>query len=336
MTSAATERALVGDSDAFRELAGPHLPELHRHCYRMLGSLDDADDVMQEVLLAAWQGLEGFADRSSLRTWLYRIATNRCLNAIRAGARCARPAPVPPFDPPEPSRRDAVTWLQPYPDSHIDELHQAADRAPGPAERYQTQEAIQLAFVAAVQRLPPRQTAVLLLRDVLAFTPGEVAGMLETTPAAVKRALQRARASMAQHLATGVTDAAHRGSPAELDLARRFADAFTRDDVEAVVDLLSDDAWLAMPPAPHQYHGPEAIAAFLDASRRWRAGRPFRLIPTRANNQPAFGCYLAEPDGSAAPVGMIVLTTSRHQITHISRFLDPALPGRFGLPTAVK
>lgn len=330
MNSAVIERARAGDHDAFRELTAPHLAELHRHCYRMLGSLTDADDVMQEVVLAAWQGLETFAGRSSVRTWLYRIATNRCLNAIRAGKRRALPEPVPPFAPPEPSRRDLVTWLQPYPDSGI---YQAADPAPGPAARYQAREAIELAFISALQRLPPRQTAALLLCDVLAFSTTEAAGMLETTSTAVKGVLQRARASVDQLRAEGTAGGSSCGSPAEQGLARRFADAYNRDDIEAVVDLLTDDAWLTMPPAPHQYHGRAAIAAFLKASRRSRAGRRFQLSPTRANAQPAFGCYLADVHGSpASAVGMIVLTTSSDRIACVTRFLDPRLPVRFHLP----
>lgn len=334
MTSAVIERARAGDHDAFGELTAPHLPELHRHCYRMLGSLTDADDVMQEVLLAAWQGLETFAGRSSVRTWLYRIATNRCLNAIRARERRALREPIPPFTPPEPSRRDAVTWLQPYPDSEID---QAVDPAPGPAARYQAREAIELAFIAAVQRLPPRQSAALLLCDVLAFSTAEAAGILETTSTAVKGVLQRARASLDHQRAAGTAGVPSCGSPAERGLARRFADAYTGDDIEAVVDLLTDDAWLAMPPAPHQYYGHEAIAAFLEASRRWRAGRRFQLSPTQANTHPAFGCYLANVDGSpASAIGMIVLTTSRDRITRITRFLDPRLPVRFGLPSTLE
>jgi len=301
----------------------------------MLGSLTDADDVMQEVLLAAWQGMETFAGRSSVRTWLYRIATNRCLNAIRAGQRRALPEPIPPFTPPEPSRRDAVTWLQPYPDSEIDQA--AVDPAPGPAARFQAREAIELAFIAALQRLPPRQTAALLLCDVLAFSTAEAAGMLETTSTAVKGVLQRARASLDHQRAAAPAEASSCGSPAERDLASRFADAFDRDDIKAVVDLLTDDAWLAMPPAPHQYQGHEAIAAFLEASRRWRAGRHFELAPTRANTRPAFGCYLAAVDGSpASAIGMIVLTTSGDRITRITRFLDPRLPVRFGLPSALE
>jgi RNA polymerase sigma-70 factor (ECF subfamily) len=301
--------------DSFRELTAPYLGELHLHCYRMLGSLTDADDVLQEVLVAAWRGLDGFEGRASLRTWLHRIATNRCLNELRSRSR--RPAePVPPFDPPEPTRRGDVAWLQPYPDADLE-----------PAARYQARETVELAFVAALQRLPPRQVAVLLLCDVLGFAAGEVAPMLDATPAAVKGLLRRARAGVDRP--AGNDDRA--GDEPEEELARRFADAYARDDVDAVVALLTDDAWLAMPPAPHEYQGRAAIAAFLDASRRGRAGRRFVLEPTSANGHPAFGVDLPDADSAPSPVGIVSLATSAGRIVRITRFLDARLPARFGL-----
>jgi len=226
---------------------------------------------------------------------------------------------VPPFDPPEPTRRGDVPWLQPYPDADLE-----------PAARYQARETIELAFVAAVQRLPPRQLAVLLLCDVLGFAAGEVAPMLDATPAAVKGLLQRARAAVDRAAdADAARDAA--STEPEEALARRFADAYVRDDVDAVVALLTDDAWLAMPPAPHEYQGRRAIAAFLEASRRGRAERRFVLVPTTANGHPAFGAYLAAGDGEPAPVGIVALAQSREGITRITRFLDTRLPARFGL-----
>lgn len=275
------DRARAGDEQAFRDLVAPHLRELHVHCYRMLGSLVDAEDLVQETLAAAWGALESFAGRSSLRTWLYRIATNRCLNAIRDARRRAPPEPVPPFEPPAPSRRGEVTWLQPYPDVW---LEQAPDQAPGPEASYQSRETVELAFIAALQRLPPRQTAALLLCDVLDFSTAEAAAMLDTSPTAVKGLIQRARASLAQQRGPADhSDLPTPGSPREQDLARRFASAFVADDLDAIVALLTDDAWLAMPPAPHEYHGPEAITAFLSASAGWRGQRQVRLVPTRAN-----------------------------------------------------
>jgi RNA polymerase sigma-70 factor (ECF subfamily) len=304
--------------DSFRELIAPYLAELHLHCYRMLGSLTDADDVLQEVLVAAWRGLGGFEGRASIRTWLYRIATNRCLNELRSRSR--RPAePVPPFDPPEPTRRGDVPWLQPYPDADLE-----------PAVRYQSRETVELAFVEALQRLPRRQVAVLLLCDVLGFPPAEVARMLDATPTAVKGLLQRARARVDRP--GGHPDQA-RDEPEE-ELARRFADAYVQDDVESVVALLTDDAWLAMPPAPHEYQGPGAIGAFLEASRRGRAGRRFVLVPTSANGHRAFGVYLPDADGAPSPVGIVALATGAGRIIRITRFLDARLPARFGLGPA--
>ncbi|TFV87038.1 RNA polymerase subunit sigma-70 [Blastococcus sp. CT_GayMR16] len=333
MDAATLARARAGADEAFRQLTAPHLAELHRHCYRMLGSLTDADDALQEVLVAAWQGLNGFEGRSSLRTWLYRIATNRCLNQIRSRQRRGRPMPVPPFEPPEPTRLGTVTWLQPYPDSELEGL---VDRGPGPAARYGAREAVELAFMTALQTLPPRQIAALLLCDVLSFSTAESAAMLDTTNTALKGLLQRARASLDQRLATNTSDKLDRGSVEDQHLARRFADAFTQDDVGAVIALLTDDAWLVMPPAPHEYRGHEAIAAFLRASQGWRTGLPLLMVPTRANTQPAFGCYLADGAGSAmTSLGMVVLTTSGDRIRGITRFLDEELPARFGLAAAL-
>ena len=327
MDAATLERARAGDEDAFRRLTAPHRAELHVHCYRMLGSLTDADDVLQEVLLAAWRGLGGFAGRSSLRTWLYRIATNRCLNEMRAARRRRRPEPVPPFDPPEPTRRGEVVWVQPYPDS---ELPDVTDPAPGPAARYGSREAVELAFIVAVQRLPPRQIAVLLLCDVLAFSLPEVAAMLGTTATAVKGVLQRARGSFDVRLAEDRTPRARPARREEAALARRFADAFSRDDVDGVVALLTDDAWLAMPPAPHEYQGREAIAAFLHASQSWRSGRRLELVATRANTQPAFACYVSDVDRTCrSTIGMVVLTVSGDRIVRVTRFLDDRLAARF-------
>jgi RNA polymerase sigma-70 factor (ECF subfamily) len=328
MSPSVLQLAQAGDKEAFAELTAAYRRELHLHCYRLLGSVTDADDLLQETMLAAWRGLGSFAGRSSLRAWLYRIATNRCLNSIRDTKRRAPPAPVPPFEPPEPSRRREVTWLQPYPDAW---LSQAPDPAPGPSARYQAREAVRLAFIAALQRLPPRQTAVVVLCDVLDFSLAEAAIMLEATPTAVKGLLQRARASLERQHLSGAGAAPEPGSPAEADLAQRFADAFTADDVDALVALLTDDAWLAMPPAPNEYHGAEAIAGFLRASAAGRAGRRLGLLSTRANAQPAFACYLGQPDDPAAqPSGLVVLTPVGDRIAAITRFLDPELPSIFG------
>jgi RNA polymerase sigma-70 factor (TIGR02960 family) len=334
MSEPVLARARAGDQQAFRELTDPHRRELQLHCYRMLGSVQDAEDALQETLLAAWRGLARFEGRASLRAWLYRIATNRCLNALRDSGRRPPPAPVAPFEPPEPTRRGEPTWLQPYPDLLLEGI---AEASPGPAARYQAKEAIELAFVAGLQRLPPRQRAALVLRDVLGFPTAEAAAMLGSSEAAVKAALQRARAALDRRRPT----AHHPGPPLpgsarERALARRFADAFEADDIDGLVGLLTDDAWLTMPPAPHQYQGAAAIASFLRTSATWRGGRRFRLVPTRANTQPAFGCYL---DDARAPVaraaGLIVLTLDGERISAVTRFLDNDVLHRFGLPQAL-
>jgi RNA polymerase sigma-70 factor (TIGR02960 family) len=324
------QRARDGDERAFRELTDPYRRELQVHCYRMLGSLTDAEDLLQETLLAAWRGLADFQERASVRTWLYRIATNRCLNARRGAGRRIPTEPVPPFQPPEPTRRDEVTWLQPYPD---DLLVGIADAAPGPEARYQTTEAVELAFVAGLQRMPPRQAAAVVLRDVLGFATDEVAGMLGTSHTAVKGALQRGRAALDRARAGRAPRPA---SATEHDLARRFADAFVAADVTRLVALLTDDAWLSMPPAPHQYHGVDAIAAFLRASFAYRGDRRVRLLPTRANTQPAFGSFLMEAaDPVASPAGLFVLTMAGDRIEAITRFHVDALYPRFGLPDSL-
>ncbi|HEX6352888.1 RNA polymerase subunit sigma-70 [Actinophytocola sp.] len=318
------DRAVTGDEHAFAELVEPYRRELRVHCYRMLGSLTDAEDVLQETLLAAWRGLAGFERRASVRAWLYRIATNRCLNAMRDAKRRTPPEPVPPFQPPEPSRRSEITWLQPYPDALLAGI---ADAAPEPAARYQTMEAVELAFVSALQRMPPRQAATLVLRDVLGFTADEVAEMLATTPTAVKGALQRARAALQADTRTP------RPEPEkERDLGRRFAEAFTSADIDGVIALLTDDAWLSMPPAPHEYHGTAAIAAFLRVSFTHRSDLRVRLVPTKANGQPAYGVYLGEP---GSPAGLFVLTMAGDRIHHIARFHTDALFPRFGLPVTL-
>jgi RNA polymerase sigma-70 factor (TIGR02960 family) len=326
VTDATIARARAGDEHAFRDLIAPHRRELHVHCYRMLGSVQDAEDVLQETLLAAWRGLGDFAERSSVRTWLYRIATNRCLNARRDGARRPR-VPVPPFTPPEPTRRGEVTWLQPYPDTLLDEL---PDTAADPAARYDARESIALAFVVALQELTPEQRASVVLCDVLGFSHAEVAGLLRTTEGSVKGALQRARARLDRCTVARFADVA---SPSEGDVARRFADALASDDVDGLVALLSEGAWLTMPPAPHEYQGAEAIAAFLRAGIAVRVGRHFRLIEARANRQPAYACYLPDPDtGVARPAGLVVLAVDQGRIPTVTRFLDAAVFDAFGLP----
>ncbi len=328
MTNQLLARARDGDAEAFRQLVEPHRRELEVHCYRVLGSLADAEDLLQETLLAAWQGLPGFEERASLRTWLYRIATSRCLNWLRAAKR--RPqveAPGLPVEPPEPTRLGEVTWLEPYPDALLDE---AGGAQAGPEARYETREAISLAFVTALQLLPPRQRAILVLRDVLGFRAGEVAEVLETTEDAVTSALKRARATLARDLPAGAPPPPP-NSPVERRLLAQLVDAFERGDVEGIVSLLSEDAWVRMPPVPLEYQGRELARRFF-ASVAFREGRRFRLVSTRANGQPAFGVYLVDrASGIARAFGLFVITVSEGKVSAITRF-DNAVISRFGLP----
>jgi RNA polymerase sigma-70 factor (ECF subfamily) len=328
---ATLDRARAGDDLAFGELTDPYLTELRLHCYRILGSVQDAEDMLQETLLAAWRGLREFEGRASLRTWLYRIATNRCLNAVRASGRRPRPEPLePPFAVSEPTRRAEPVWLEPYPDTLLAGL---PDPSTGPEVRYEIKETIALAFVAAMQHLPPRQRAVLVLRDVLGYRAAEVADMLETSEPSVNSALQRARATMTAQLPSRDRERAPLPHSAkERDLAERFAAAYAEDDIDGVVALLTDDAWFTMPPATLEYQGRGAIAGFLTASARYR-GEGTRLIPTRANGQPAFGCYVPDRNASVFHAhGILVLTMAGDQISAITRFVDNGALPRFGLP----
>jgi RNA polymerase sigma-70 factor (ECF subfamily) len=329
MSERLLSRARDGDELAFRELTDPFRRELELHCYRILGSLQDAEDMLQETLLAAWRGLDEFQGRASLRTWLYRIATNRCLNLLRSNAR--RPAKeVPPMpEPTPPTRLSEPLWLQPYPDTRLEGL---PDTAPGPAARYETKEAIALAFVAGLQRLPPLQRSALVLRDVLGFSTSESATILDATEASVKGALQRARAALAQR-PIDPSRAPLPDSAQERELVGRFAEAFERGDTAAVVALLTDDAWVTMPPYPFEYQGKEDITRFLEDRARVR-GALLRLVPTRANGQPAFACYLDDPYAPVArPFSFLVLTLDGEQISAITAFtVDTSIFARFGLP----
>ena len=333
MTEDALARARAGDERAFRELTDPYRRELQLHCYRIVGSVEDAEDLVQETLLAAWRGLERFEGRASVRNWLYRIATNRSLNMLRDRSR--RPREVPPMvEPPEPTRRTEPVWLEPYPDTLLEGL---ADSAENPEARYETKESIALAFVAALQHLPPQQRAVLVLRDALGFRAAEAAEMLETSEAAVKGALQRARAAVDERLGPRDPESAPAPhSAAEGELALRFAGAVESGDVDAVVSLLTDDAWLTMPPQPFEYQGHAAIAEFLRQRADLR-GHPLRLVPTRANGQPAFGCYLPSPQTAIArPYGFMVLTLAGERISAITWFADSSVFPQFGLPRSLR
>ena len=338
-TDTALARAREGDESAFRELTAPYERELLLHCYRILGSLQDAEDVLQETMLAAWRGLAGFEERASVRAWLYRIATNRCLNALRDSGRRPRVARALLFDPPEPTRYAEPLWLDPYPDALLEGL---PDVAPGPDARYETKEAVALAFVTGLQGLAPRQRAVLVLRDVLGFRAAEVADMLATSEVSVNSALQRARDALERRLPA---DRDHAGArerallphdPRERELVTGFADAFTSGDVDRVVALLTDDAWVSMPPEPFEYQGAEAITRFLRARIADRSRGPVRLLETRANGQPAFGHYVARAgDSVARDGGILVLTLTGDGISGLTRFGGEGLVARFGLPATV-
>ena len=330
VTTDLTARARAGDADAFRELIEPHRRELEVHCYRILGSVQDAEDALQETLLAAWRGIGGFEERASIRTWLYQVATSRCLNALRAASR--RPQmnwPPSGLDLPEPSRLGEVSWLEPYPDVLLEGL---ADGAPGPEARYEATEAISLAFVTALQLLPPRQRAVLILRDVLGFRASEAAGILDTTEESVTSALKRARATLGRELpAAGRTRPRRRTPPPNVSSSPRLTRAFDAGDVAGVVALLTDDVQLRMPPVPLEYQGRELAARFLTVVA-FRQGRTYRLVATRANGQPAFGAYVRDPlTGVARAAGLLVLTLAGDRISALTRFDNSVLP-RFGLP----
>jgi RNA polymerase sigma-70 factor (TIGR02960 family) len=326
MTTDLVTRARAGDSGAFRELTEPHRRELQVHCYRMLGSLQDAEDALQETLLAAWQGLDGFEGRASIRTWLYRIATNRCLNARRsAGRRSAKEWDMPAVEPPEPTRFGEIPWLEPYPDSLLDGTIDV-----GPEARYAQTEAISLAFVTALQVLPPRQLAVLILRDVLGFHAREVADMLDTTVESVNSALKRARASLQR--VEPRQPAPPPDSTAEKALVAEFVRAYESGDVDALVALLTTDIFVSMPPIPLEYRGIDVVSRLFASI--FGSGRRVDLVPTRANGQPAFGAYLRAGTGVRHGSGLFVLTLTGDRICAFTRFDSSVLPW-FGLPQSL-
>jgi RNA polymerase sigma-70 factor (TIGR02960 family) len=321
MTEATLGRAQAGDGEAFRELIDPYRRELLAHCYRILGSVQDAEDVLQEALLAAWRSIGRFDGRSP-RAWLYRIATNRSLNYLRGESH--RPQPAGPHDQgPGLVRSGEPWWLEPYPDD-------LGDLTPGPEARYDARESIALSFVAGLQHLPPQQRAVLVLRDVIGFSAAEAADILGTTQAAVNSALIRARAGLGAGANPDPYDVPLPKSPAEAVIIERFVSAFERFDLDELVGILTDDARLTMPPEPVQHRGAEPIAGFL---RETHLGQDLKFLPTRANNQPALVLYLPDP---SAPIwracGLIVLTLRGNQIQALTRFTDLGLLARFGFP----
>ncbi len=326
------EAAIAGDQAAFAELVGPHRRPVHAHCYRMLGSLQDAEDAVQETLLRAWRSLSSFQGRSSLRSWLYSIATNVSLRAIER--RPSRVLPVdygPPADPHKPIQAPLLesVWMDPYPDEQLG----LDDGLAGPEARYEHRETVELAFVAALQLLPPRQRAVLILRDVLGFSGAEVAEALETTPASVYSALQRAHATLDERRPDRSQQATLRslGDEQLKEIVARYVEAWARNDVDTIVGMLTDTATLAMPPIPSWYHGRDAIervlrSAVFDGARRWR------MLPTAANGQLAVGAYELDSSGVYAPHGVTVLTLEAERIDEIIHFRTPSMVESFGLP----
>jgi RNA polymerase sigma-70 factor (TIGR02960 family) len=332
VTEQTLDRARAGDEDAFRELTDPYRRELQVHIYRIVGSPQDAEDLLQETLLSAWRGLDQFEGRASVRAWLYRIATNRSLDALRASSR--RPEDLQRMtEMPEPTRYGEAVWLQPYPDVLLEDV---PDQAPGPDARYELKEAVALAFIVGLQHLPPQQRAVLVLRDVLGYRAEEVAEMIGSTQSSVNSLLRRARAAFETRLpATGRERAPQPDSKRERDIVGRFADAIQTGDSDAVVALLTDDAWLTMPPEPYEYQGRDTIRAFL-RDRTLRRGTPL-LVPTRANAQPAFGVYFPSPQTEIArPYAMLVLTLEADLISAITWFGDSSVFPLFGLPRILR
>jgi RNA polymerase sigma-70 factor (TIGR02960 family) len=326
MTETLLARAQAGDGDAFKELTVAYRRELQVHCYRILGSAQDAEDVLQEVLLSAWRSIGTF-DGGSFRPWLYRIATNRCLNHLRDESRRPRTISGLPFPTAaEPAPAEDPPWLEPYPDRWVDEV------LPGPEARYEARESIALSFVSALQRLPAQQRAALVLRDVLGFPASEAADILGTTPASVNSALSRARGSFrppgGRDLAPLPRSAEERG------LVDRFVEAFERADIDEVVSLLTEDARFAMPPEPIEFRGRTAIGEFLESVFFW--GQGLKLVATRANGQPAFGYYVLDPATAAFGVnGLLVLALREDRVRSITRFGGPGVLARFDLPAVL-
>jgi RNA polymerase sigma-70 factor (ECF subfamily) len=337
------EAARGGDDDAYRRLVEPYREELHAHCYRMLGSVHDAEDALQDTLLRAWRGLPGFEGRSALRSWLYRIATNACLDRISQRSKRALPVDYGPPADPDTGLGDPLVesmWVDPYPD----ERHHVQDGYASPEARYERRESVELAFIVALQKLPARQRAALILRDVLGFSAREVAETLDATVASANGALRRARKAVAQTLPARSQQANLRalGDDGLREVVERYIDAWERGDVHSILAMLAEDATFTMPPLPTWYRGHDSIADFLT---RFALRDRWRLLPTHANGQLAFGNYAWEPDKqSFTPLTLDVLTLEGTTATDITSFVAPQTAraererfaaevfDRFGLP----
>jgi RNA polymerase sigma-70 factor, ECF subfamily len=327
------EAARTGDEDAFARLVEPHRGLLHAHCYRMLGSVDDAEDAVQDALLRAWRALARFEGRSALRTWLYTIATNVCLKAIERRPRLVLPVDYgPPTDPHEGTAPPLVesVWIEPYPDQRLG----LAEPLAGPEARYEQRESVELAFIAALQLLPARQRAVLILRDVLGFSGEEVAAALETSADAVYSALQRAHKTVDARLPERSQQTALRalGDDGLREVVDAFVGAWERGDVDAVAAMLAQEAIIAMPPMPTWYQGRDAVAAFLRRSPL-APGMRWRVVPAPASGQLSFAFYLWSEEARAfAAHDILVLTMDGARIAELTAFLDPQAFRHFGLP----
>jgi RNA polymerase sigma-70 factor, ECF subfamily len=324
------EAARNGDQDSFRRLVEPRRAELLAHCYRMLGSIQDAEDALQETLLRAWRGLSGFKEEASLRPWLYKIATNVCLNIIAKRPKRVLPIDRSPSADPDAGPGEPLVeriWLEPYPDEQLG----VEDGFAAPDARYEQRESVELAFIAALQHLPARQRAVLILREVLGFSAREVAEALETTAASVNSALQRARKVVEERLPAQSQQATLRslGDDQLRAVVQRYIDAWETRNVDALLALLVDDVRFAMPPLPNWFQGRDAVIAFVAGT-----GKPrLRYVQRRASGQPAVGWYIWDADRKTyVPAALEVLTLEGAQVKEIVAFASPELFPRFGLP----